>query len=63
MEGRLDGYIKFQNTSDSMYGYIIPGMYAIDIDCRVKSEPFRQYNYGNMNGSIEGIISHFCNEL
>ncbi|MDX1373723.1 MAG: hypothetical protein R3321_14715, partial [Nitrososphaeraceae archaeon] len=63
LEGRLDGYIKFQNASDSMYGYKISAMYAIDIDWRVKSEPFRQDNYGNMKGSIEGIISHFCNEL
>jgi hypothetical protein len=63
LEGRFEGYIKFQENSDSMYGYKISAIYAIDINWRMKSEPFRKDNYANTEGTVEGIISRYCKEL
>ena len=63
MEGKLEGYIKFQNNLGSMYGYKISAMYAMDVNWKIRSEPFRNENYGTIEGTIEGIISRYCTEL
>lgn len=63
MEGRLDGYIKFQENFDSIYWYKISAMYSIDINWKIKSEPSRNDNFRNIKGTIEGMISRYCKEL
>jgi hypothetical protein len=45
-----------------MQGYEISAMYAMDIKWENNSEPFRGDNRGRVMGTIEGIVSRFCNE-
>jgi hypothetical protein len=63
LEGKLNGYLKFKDSGDTMQGYEISAIYAIDIKWETNVEPFRQENNGRLEGTIEGIVSRFCNEL
>ena len=62
IEGKINGYIKFRDSGDTMQGYEISAMYAMDIKWENNSEPFRRENRGRVMGTIEGIVSRFCNE-
>lgn len=62
IEGKINGYIKFKDSGDIMQGYEISAMYAMDIKWENNSEPFRRENRGRVMGTIEGIVSRFCNE-
>ena len=63
LEGKINGYIKFKDSVDTMEGYEISAIYTIDIKWETNLEPFRQENNGRVERTIEGIVSRFCNEL